>query len=97
MSRTITVLGETEVVNGGTRRRFYIVSGSSWTNLDSNVKHPDLATVAKNRFEDDIRKGATLVIANLETEVAMSITFDRSLGMMGDYVLTPMDFNEVDY
>ena len=50
MSRTITVLGETEVVNGGTRRRFYVVTGSSWTNLDSTAKHPDLATVAKNRF-----------------------------------------------
>ena len=56
-----------------------------------------METVAKNRFEGDIRKGATLIIANLETEVAMSITYDRSLGMFGDYVLSPMDFNEVDY
>ena len=97
MSRTITVIGTTEEVNGRKRHRFYITTGGLWRNLDSSAKHPDLATVAKSRFEDDIRKGATLVIASMETEVALAITYDRSLGMMGDFVMSPMDFDDVDY
>ncbi len=79
MTPTITVVREKE----GEKNLFYVVTGNGWQRITPKGK--------KLPFEDRVRKGVTLVVVNLDTEVAVSIKYDgRNL------ITSPIDFDKVE-
>lgn len=76
---TITVVREKD----GDKIQHYVVNVNGWQRITPKGK--------KLPFEDRVRKGCTLVVVNLETEVAVSIIYDgRNL------ITSPIDFDKVE-
>ena len=79
MTHTITVVREKE----GDKNLFYVVTENGWQRITPKGK--------KLPFEDRVRKGSTLVVVNLETEAAVSITYDGR-----NMKTKPIDFDKVE-
>lgn len=77
----ITVVREKE----GDKELFYVVAENGWRRITPKGK--------KLPFEEQVRKGSTLIIVNLETEVAVRIMYDRPYKK---FVPTPIDFDKVE-
>lgn len=79
MTSTITVVREKD----GEKQVFYVVTNNGWRRITPKGK--------KLPFEEQVRKGHTLVVVNLETEVAVRIKYDgRNL------ITSPIDFDKVE-
>ena len=81
MTNTITVVRETD----GDKEQYYVVMQNGWRRITPKGK--------KLPFEDQVKKGATLVVVNLETEAAVRIMYDRPYKK---FVPTPIDFDKVE-
>lgn len=77
----ITVVREKD----GDKEVFYVVTGNGWRRITPKGK--------KLPFEDRVREGSTLIVVNLETEVAVRIMYDRPYKK---FVPTPIDFDTVE-
>lgn len=77
----ITVVREMD----GDKELFYVVTGNGWRRITPEGK--------KLPFEEQVRKGSTLVVVNLETEVAVRIMYDRPYKK---FVPIPIDFDKVE-
>lgn len=89
MANVITVVGERKSKDVD---EYYVVGDNGWVRLGTTNRQSDLVKSAVSRFEKQLRSGSVLVVANLRTEMAASVSFAA-----GDFVIKDMNFDDVEW